>query len=229
MTTTAPRARLVDALTGTKAPAKFFEALSEADETVAELTDLAEENARLRHRVDELDGIASVLIDEKAALAEWRLKVADALGLAETVEGVGFVVTVRTAEEAAEYAHHYAEVALAHEQDCPVYCDDDERYEMVRSCKHCNGSGCGPGTASGAYEECQWCAGDGRDHSTGYFAHACDAHANLTDERDEALIRADELHQSLNDARAEVVRLQRQLEQARALESWHGIASGGIK
>lgn len=47
------------------------------------------------------------------------------------------------------------------------------------------------------------------------------------DARDEALIRQEELHQSLNDARAEVVRLTAKLEQARAVEEWHGIASGG--
>lgn len=42
------------------------------------------------------------------------------------------------------------------------------------------------------------------------------AHEALIDERDEALVRADELHQSLNDARAEVVRLRAQLDQARS-------------
>jgi chromosome segregation ATPase len=55
------------------------------------------------------------------------------------------------------------------------------------------------------------------------------AYEALTDARDEALIRQQELHASLNDARTEVVRLQRQLEQARAVEDWHGVASGGLK
>jgi hypothetical protein len=53
------------------------------------------------------------------------------------------------------------------------------------------------------------------------------ANEALTDERDELAVRADELHASLNDARTEVVRLARQLEQAGALEDWHGITSGG--
>jgi chromosome segregation ATPase len=52
---------------------------------------------------------------------------------------------------------------------------------------------------------------------------------SVRDERDEALIRADELHQSLNDARAEVVRLQRLLEQTRTVEPWSGKTSGGLK
>lgn len=75
----APPARLVNALDGKKAPKKYFDALSEADNFVAERDDLAEENARLRHRVDELDGIAGVLLEEKAALKAERDELAEQL------------------------------------------------------------------------------------------------------------------------------------------------------
>lgn len=67
--TSAPPARLVDALTGKKAPTAFFKALSEADEYVASLDantrdsddaaatigELLHENACLRARLDELE------------------------------------------------------------------------------------------------------------------------------------------------------------------------------
>jgi len=55
------------------------------------------------------------------------------------------------------------------------------------------------------------------------------AYEQISDARDEALIRQQELHQSLNDARTEVVQLTALLEQARAVEDWHGVASGGLK
>ena len=44
---------------------------------------------------------------------------------------------------------------------CPTYCGDCGESLADMPCDHCGGSGCGPGTASGAYEECGWCAGAG--------------------------------------------------------------------
>lgn len=49
--------------------------------------------------------------------------------------------------------------------DCPQWCDMCDQWEKPRSCGQCNGSGCGPGTALGAYDPCEYCAGDGRDHN----------------------------------------------------------------
>lgn len=57
MTTSAPRARPVDALTGSKAPTKFFQALSEADEHVAlaaELEAVRDDRDEARVRAQEL-------------------------------------------------------------------------------------------------------------------------------------------------------------------------------
>lgn len=53
--------------------------------------------------------------------------------------------------------------AQAHDA-CPAWCEDCDQWERSRSCVPCRGSGCGPGTASGAYEPCDHCAGDGRTH-----------------------------------------------------------------
>ena len=54
---TAPNIRTVDALTGERAPEKFFQALAEADARIADDRDadaLRAENEELRCRVDEL-------------------------------------------------------------------------------------------------------------------------------------------------------------------------------
>lgn len=48
--------------------------------------------------------------------------------------------------------------------ECPVVCENcGERLADV-VCEYCQGSGCGRGTVSGAYEECEWCAGAGKVH-----------------------------------------------------------------
>jgi hypothetical protein len=68
--------------------------------------------------------------------------------------------------------------AREHDVACPEWCDECDQWERPRSCEPCHGSGCGPGTASGAYEECEHCAGDGRDHRlytpTGTWQHRAD-------------------------------------------------------
>lgn len=96
-----------------------------------------------------------------AELREWQIKVAQGLGMCEGVTGVGY--SIASAKDAAERAESLTTLELEH-IECPVWCHDCERVERWNSCTHCNGSGCGPGTASGAYEECEWCAGDGRAH-----------------------------------------------------------------
>ena len=101
-------------------------------------------------------------------LRDWHRRVADALGVSEVTEGHGWGCTADP-EQAAEIARHYTETALTHERDCPVYCYDCEQYEMPDSCPECGGSGCGPGTALGAYQPCSYCGGDGRDHCFGYI------------------------------------------------------------
>lgn len=47
---------------------------------------------------------------------------------------------------------------------CPVYCELCGERLADTPCGPCKGSGCGPGTASGAYEECPDCAGAGLIH-----------------------------------------------------------------
>ena len=84
MTTSAPRVRAVDMLTGTKAPTKFFRALSEADHFCRELDEVNE----LRVRVQELEE------------AE-RLAKADADDAAETI-GLLIAERDRLARELAE-------------------------------------------------------------------------------------------------------------------------------
>ena len=48
--------------------------------------------------------------------------------------------------------------------ECPITCELCGERLADTDCEHCHGSGCGPGTASGAYEECEWCAGVGKVH-----------------------------------------------------------------
>ena len=59
MSTNAPRSRMVDALSGEKAPGAFFKALSEADDFIRQHDGLAaelDELHSLRTRVAELEG-----------------------------------------------------------------------------------------------------------------------------------------------------------------------------
>jgi hypothetical protein len=46
----------------------------------------------------------------------------------------------------------------------PRICEPCGEWLATAICEHCHGSGCGPGTASGAYAECEWCAGVGKIH-----------------------------------------------------------------
>jgi hypothetical protein len=61
--------------------------------------------------------------------------------------------------------------AAAHEHfECPVWCDECEQYETPRSCAHCSGSGYGGPLLQTmdniqGWIDCEWCAGDGREHA----------------------------------------------------------------
>ena len=49
-------------------------------------------------------------------------------------------------------------------RESPRICESCGEWLATQVCESCCGSGCGPGTASGAYEECEWCAGVGKVH-----------------------------------------------------------------
>ena len=82
-------------------------------------------------------------------------------------------------ETAAEHVAGLLDIADAR-VECPIYCGDCGEPLADTPCDHCGGSGCGPGTGSGAYEECGWCAGAGKVHVG--CAHL--SYAELCAERD---------------------------------------------
>ena len=117
------------------------------------------------------------LVAELKTTREFRYKVADAVGFVECVESVGNAILADD-NTILDYVRAQAETARKHETECPVWCDDHEHFEHALSCKECGGSGCGPGTATGAHEGCDECGGDGRDHDFAYV-HAPDVEAEL--------------------------------------------------
>ena len=56
------------------------------------------------------------------------------------------------------------EAAEDEHDQCPAQCPVCGDWATRTPCDHCKGSGCGPGTALGGYEECEWCAGMGWLH-----------------------------------------------------------------
>lgn len=78
--TSAPRARIVDALSGQKAPARFFQALSEADNLCAELDTLRELQTRVDELAAERDDLAERLhdLDEAHQITLGQLAAANA-------------------------------------------------------------------------------------------------------------------------------------------------------
>lgn len=77
------------------------------------------------------------------------------------------------------------ELATLHDAECPRDCGECGHRLAATRCEHCNGSGCGPGTASGAYEECEWCAGVGwiHDGCTGETYEEVVARADAADQK----------------------------------------------
>ena len=116
--------------------------------------------------------------DESDRLRIWQERVALAAGIADEVEGRG-VHPEADPDAAAEHVAGLLSVVDTH-VDCPVYCGGCGESLADAWCDRCHGSGCGPGTATGAYEECEWCAGAGKVH----VGCADRSYADLVDERD---------------------------------------------
>ncbi|RFZ15049.1 hypothetical protein VIMS_02479 [Mycobacterium marinum] len=122
------------------------------------------------------DALHRQLVAELKATRLFFRQVAEALGFLEIVDGVDEVVTGSDGD-LLDNLRHFADTARDH-VNCPVWCDDCEHFEQPDSCGRCAGGGCGPGTASGAYDPCRDCDGDGRDHNFAYV-HAPDLEAEL--------------------------------------------------
>ena len=122
---------------------------------------------------------------ERDALRTWQERVAVAAGIGEEVEGRGVYLEANP-DAAAEHVAGLLAVADTH-IECPVYCSGCGEPLADALCDHCSGSGCGPGTALGAYEECEWCAGAGKVHP----GCADLSYADLVAERDALAADAD--------------------------------------
>ena len=116
--------------------------------------------------------------DERDRLRIWQERVALAAGIADEVEGRG-VHLESDPDIAAEHMAGLLSLVDTH-AECPVYCGGCGETLADAWCDHCHGSGCGPGTATGAYEECKWCAGAGKVH----LGCADRCYAELVAERD---------------------------------------------
>jgi len=125
--------------------------------------------------------------DERDRLRVWQERVALAAGIGDEVEGHG-VHLEADPDIAAEHMAGLLAVADAH-VECAIHCDRCGETLADAWCDHCHGSGCGPGTATGAYEECEWCAGAGKVHPG--CADLC--YAALVAERDELRAAVDTL------------------------------------
>ena len=122
---------------------------------------------------------------ERDALRTWQERVALAAGLADEVAGYG-VHLEADPDTAAEHVAGLLDIADTH-VECPICCGDCGEPLADTPCDHCGGSGCGPGTGSGAYEECGWCAGAGKVHVG--CAHL--SYAELCAERDALAAKLD--------------------------------------
>lgn len=123
----------------------------ERDAARAELTEV---RAQLEAMAADRDGLG---VQRDRLLAEHRRFAAE-LGFGDDVS-----------EPAASVADMLDPVkeamsAAADHDECPVHCELCGETLAASMCQRCGGSGCGPGTASGAYEECPECAGVGRIH-----------------------------------------------------------------
>lgn len=121
-------------------------------------------------------------------------RVAVAMGCGDEVSGYG--VYREDVDGMVECARDLRELGSDHDE-CPRPCHcHDDRLAYPVSCEPCKGSGCGPGTASGAYEPCDHCDGTGADCSKGWvqvaaleateseLAHMREARDNTRAERD---------------------------------------------
>jgi len=130
--------------------------------------------------------------------------------------------------------------------DCPRVCELCGETLAATDCERCNGSGNGPGTASGAYEECEYCAGAGRIHEgcaevsyaklvgeverlrgelTGPCRPDCDCPHDERPcychmDRDELIAVIDQREEVRDEARARVAELEQALATCRQLSEW---------
>lgn len=102
---------------------------------------------------------------EEAARADERAKVLAEYHRMTSTLGFGDNQTepAATPTELAEILEPLLGAARDH-HECPIICELCGETLADKVCEHCYGSGCGPGTASLAYEECEWCAGAGKVH-----------------------------------------------------------------
>ena len=151
---------LLDALVAAKDAAKTLGRIAiRHNETVLDITGL-------HHLIDESgDGPWDVVWER---LAEMPAKI-------ETLKRRHREFTARLGfgdgitEPAAELADIVDQIktAFMDAQDhweCPRICEQCGERLAATQCERCHGSGCGAGTASGAYSECEWCAGVGWVH-----------------------------------------------------------------
>ena len=104
--------------------------------------------------------------DEKLEAAKQQHReLTSALGL-----GDGVTEPQATVSEIIDFWQGIDSEARDH-QECAARCEMCGDPLAKDVCSHCNGSGCGPGTATGAYAECEWCAGVGKVH-TGCVEHS---------------------------------------------------------
>ena len=164
----------------------------------------AREVIRRRIAIRERDGHERLLLNHEALLAlldaaderdrlrTWQERVALAAGIGDEVEGRGVHLEANP-DIAAEHMTGLLAVADAH-VECPIHCGRCGETLADVWCDHCHGSGCGPGTATGAYEECEWCAGAGKVHIG--CADLC--YAALVDERDRLAAAAERVRALLD-------------------------------
>lgn len=133
-------------------------------------------------------------------------RVAVAMGCGDEVAGYG--VYREDVDGMVECARDLRERGSDH-AECPRPCHcHDDRLAYPVSCEPCKGSGCGPGTASGAYEPCDHCDGTGADCSKGWAPVV----ALEATESELAHMR-----EARDNARAEVERLTALVDAVRAL------------
>ena len=133
--------------------------------------------------------------DERDRLRTWQERVALAAGIGDEVEGRG-VHLEADPDVAAEVVAGMLAVVDTHDE-CPIHCDRCGETLADVWCGRCHGSGCGPGTATGAYEECEWCAGAGKVHIG--CADLC--YAALVSERDRLAAAAERVRALAEDWR----------------------------
>lgn len=102
--------------------------------------------------------VAAARAEERERAERERLEFTARLGFGDgrTEPAASLVDMVDPIEQAFSEAREYHEG--------PRICEPCGEWLATAICDHCHGSGYGPGTATGAYEECEGCAGVGKVH-----------------------------------------------------------------